>query len=100
MIPKFVMGAPPYSQEQEIKRKGINLSRQTISNWIMIATEDYLAPVYKQMHKEMLTRDVFHADETTLQISHEPGKKPQSDSYMWLYRISGDTDKPIVMYEG
>lgn len=47
----------------------------------------------------MLTRDVFRADETTLQISHEPGKKHQSDSYMWLYRISGDADKHIVMYE-
>ena len=30
---------------------------------------------------------------------HEPDKKPQSDSYMWLYRTSGDTDKPIVLYE-
>lgn len=30
---------------------------------------------------------------------HEPGKTPQSESYMWLYRISGDTDKPIVLYE-
>lgn len=30
---------------------------------------------------------------------HETGKKPQSKSYMWLYRTSSDTDKPIVMYE-
>ena len=30
---------------------------------------------------------------------HEPGKKPQSDSYMWLYCTGGDTDKPIVLYE-
>ena len=26
-------------------------------------------------------------------------KSPQSKSYMWLYRTSGDTDRPIVMYE-
>lgn len=49
--------------------------------------------------KEKLTREVLYADETTLQVLHEPGKKPQSDSYMWLYRTSGDTDKPIVLYE-
>ena len=99
MTQKFVMGSPLYRQEQEINRKGIKLSRQTMSNWILKATEDYLTPVYKQLHKELLTRDVLHADETTLQVLHEPGKKPQSDSYMWLYRTSGDTDKPIVLYE-
>ena len=99
MTQKFVMGCPLYRQEQEINRKGIKLSRQTMSNWILKATEDYLTPVYEQLHKELLTRDVLHADETTLQVLHEPGKKPQSDSYMWLYRTSGDTDKPIVMYE-
>ena len=96
---KFVMGSPLYRQEQELNRKGIHLSRQTMSNWILKATEDYLTPVYEQLHKELLTRDVLHADETTLQVLHEPGKKPQSDSYMWLYRTSGNTDKPIVLYE-
>ena len=99
MTQKFVMGSPLYRQEQEINRKGIHLSRQTMSNWILRATEDYLTPVYGQLHKELLKRDVLHADETTLQVLHEPGKKPQSDSYMWLYRTSGDTDKPIVLYE-
>ena len=99
MTQKFVMGSPLYRQEQEINRKGIKLSRQTMSNWILKSTEDYLAPVYEQLHKELLTRDVLHADETTLQVLHELGKKPQSDSYMWLYRTSGDTAKPIVLYE-
>ena len=99
MTQKFVMGSPLYRQEQEINRKGIQLSRQTMSNWILRATEDYLAPVYEQLHKELLARDVLHADETTLQVLHEPGKTPQSESYMWLYRTSGDTDKPIVLYE-
>ena len=99
MTQKFVMGSPLYRQEQEINRQGIQLSRQTMSNWILKVTEDYLTPVYKQLHKEQLKRDVLHADETTLQVLHEPGKAPQSESYMWLYRTSGDTDKPIVLYE-
>ena len=99
MTQKFVMGSPLYRQEQEMNRKGIHLSRQTMSNWILKATEDYLTPVYEQLHKELLMRDVLHADETTLQVLHEPGNKPQTDSYMWLYRTSGDTDKPIVLYE-
>ena len=99
MTQKFVMGSPLYRQEQELKRQGISLSRQTMSNWILRASESYLTPVYEQLHSELLTRDVLHADETTLQVLHEPGKKPQTESYMWLYRTSGDTDKPIVVYE-
>lgn len=99
MTQKFVMGSPLYRQEQEMNRKGIQLSRQTMSNWILRATEDYLVPVYQRLHEELLKREVLHADETTLQVLHEPGKAPQSDSFMWLYRTSGDTDKPIVLYE-
>lgn len=99
MTQKFVMGSPLYRQEQEINRQGIQLSRQTMSNWILRATEDYLVPVYQRLHEELLKREVLHADETTLQVLHEPGKAPQSDSFMWLYRTSGDTEKPIVLYE-
>ena len=69
------------------------------STWILKATEDYLSPVYEQQHKELLTRDVLYADETALQVLHEPGKAPQSENYMWPYRTSGDADKPIVLYE-
>lgn len=109
MVQKFVMGSPLYRQEQEMKRQGIPLSRQTMSNWILRAAADYLTPVYDALHRELLRREVLHADETTLQVLHEPGKKPQSESYMWLYRTgglsvadSGNSDaseRPIVLYE-
>ena len=99
MTQKFVAATPLYRQEQEMKRQGIPLSRQTMSNWILRAAEDYLTPVYEQLHTELLKREVLHADETELQVLHEPGKAPQSKSYMWLYRTSGDTEQPIVMYE-
>ena len=34
-----------------------------------------------------------------LQVLREPGRAPQSESYMWLYRTGADTDRPIVLYE-
>ena len=46
MTQKFVMGSPLYRQEQELRRQGISLIRQTMSNWILRAAEDYLTPVY------------------------------------------------------
>lgn len=99
MTQKFVMGAPLYRQEQEWKRNGILLSRQTMSNWLLKCTDDYLMPIYDRLHERLVRYEVLHADETTLQVLHEPGKPPQSKSYMWLYRTSGDAGPPIVLYE-
>ncbi|MDR3296080.1 MAG: transposase [Clostridiales Family XIII bacterium] len=51
---KFVMAVPLYRQEQEWSRLGIELSRQTMSNWLIKAAFDWLEPVYDSLH-EMLT---------------------------------------------
>jgi len=99
MAQKFVMGVPLYRQEQEFKRQGILLSRQTLSNWLLKCSEDWLEPIYEQLHRELVRKQVLHADETTLQVLHEPGKSAQSKSYMWIYRTSGDEAHPIVLYE-
>lgn len=99
MTQKFVMGSPLYRQEQEFKYAGIELSRQTMSNWILKASNDWLTPVFETMHAELLKQDILHADETTLQVLHEPGKAAQSKSYLWLYRTGRDASHPIVLYE-
>ncbi len=99
MVQKFAMGVPLYRQEQELRRMGISLSRQTMSNWILKASEDYLKPVWERLHEEMLSREILYADETTLQVLKEPGKSAQAKSYMWLYHTGGDTNKPIVLCE-
>ena len=99
MTQKFVMGSPLYRLEQEMMRQGIPLSRQTMSNWLLWCAEHLLEPVYDQLHEELLKRDVLHADETTLQVLHEPGKTAQSKSFMWLYRTGRDDGVPIVLYE-
>ena len=96
---KFVMGVPLYRQEQEWKRQGLALSRQTMSNWLLRAAGDWLKPLYGQLRERLRQRQVLHADETTLQVLREPEKAAQSKSYMWLYRTGGDTDRPIVLYE-
>lgn len=99
MTQKFVMGIPLYRQEQELQRNGIKLSRQTMSNWLIRVTEDWLEPLYERLREILRSHDVLHADETTLQVLHEPGKTAQSKSYMWLYRTGSDAEHPIVLYE-
>lgn len=99
MVQKFCMASPLYRQEQEWNRAGIKLSRQTMSNWVLWASAHWLKPVYDALHRQLVKLGVLHADETTLQVLHEPGKKAQTKSYMWLYRTSGDTGHAIVLYE-
>ena len=63
-VQKFVMGSPLYRQEQEWNRQGFRISRQTMSNWMLRSTEDWLMPVYDELHKQLLHHDLLHADET------------------------------------
>lgn len=48
---KYVMGSPLYRQTQELERTGVHLFRQTMSNWILRAAENWLKPVYECLHK-------------------------------------------------
>lgn len=99
MTQKYVMGSPLYRQEQEFHRQGLELSRQTMANWLLTSAEKLLAPLYEYLHKKLLQREILHADETTLQVLHEEGRKPQSQSYMWVYRTGSDAEHPIVLYK-
>lgn len=96
---KFVMASPLYRQEQEWKQNGIHLSRQTMSNWLVKASNDWLEPIYEEMKRRLCSHDVLHGDETTLQVLKEPGKTAQSKSYMWLYRTSGEAKNQIILYD-
>jgi len=99
MTQKYVMCSPLYRQEQDWKRQGVALSRQTMANWVIRCAEDWLAPLYERMRRRLLAHEVLHADETVVQVLREPGKTPQSKSTMWLYRTSGDTERHIVLFE-
>lgn len=99
MTQKFVMASPLYRLEQELQRQKVSLSRQTMSNWLLKAEEDWLKPIYDELHRKLLQENVLHGDETTLQVLKEPGKAAQTKSYMWLYRTGGDAEYPIVLYE-
>ena len=97
MVQKFVEGTPLYRQEQSFSRLGFSLSRQTMANW-MLTGATWLTKVYARLKVHLLTRDIAHADETTLQVLHEAGRAAQSPSYMWLYR-SGRDGPAIVLFE-
>lgn len=98
MYQKYVNAMPLYRQEKDWERLGIELTRSTMANWVIRCSEDYLYPIIKYLKEEILERDIISCDESPLQVLKEDGKKPQSKSYMWLYR-SSDDGPPIVLYD-
>jgi transposase len=96
---KYGNGMPLYRIEQDLKYKGVNLSRQTISNWIIYCAETFLSGIYALLITYLLLEFVLHADETTLQVLHEKGKTAAQKSYEWIYRTSGFASHKIVIYE-
>jgi transposase len=96
---KYSQGLPLYRLEKGFSYDGVNISRQTMANWIIKCCELYLEPVYKLLISFLLTQKFLHADETTVQVLREDGRTPQSKSYEWVYRSSGCAEKKIVIYE-
>ena len=99
MYQKYVNSVPLYRQEKDWEQIGIALSRATMANWIIRCSEDYLIPVTEHLQKLLLKRDIIHCDETPVQVLKEDGKKPQTKSYMWLYRTGNDAKEPIILYD-
>jgi len=98
MYQKFCNAMPLYRQEQDLKRMGIQISRQTMANWV-IAGAKLLQPLYEKMHEILLKESILHADETPLEVLCEPNRPAITKSYMWLYRTGKHTDTPIVLYD-
>jgi len=96
---KYVLALPLHRQEQEFERLGIPISRQTMANWAIYSSEHYFSLMFKLMQEELLKNDILHADETTLMVLREDGRKAKDRSYVWLYRTSGDTLRPVVLYD-
>lgn len=99
MYQKYVNSMPLYRQEKDWEQLGLALSRTTMANWVIRCSQDWLAPVVEFQKKELLKRDIIHCDETPVQVLKEPGKAPQTKSYMWLYRSGKDDGSPIVLYD-
>lgn len=93
---KFVDGLPFYRQEAIHAREGIDLSRQTMSGWV-IQLHERLTPLMAAMKQLLYQGPVIYIDETRLQVLNEPGRENTQVSYMWVYG-GGAPDKPVIWY--
>lgn len=96
---KYCKAVPLTRLEKDLKAKGVNLSGTTMANWIIMASRRWVKPVWEQMHKELVASSVIHADETVVQVLHEPGKKAKTDSRMWVYCNGKINDHSNILFE-
>lgn len=98
MYSKYVMGLPLYRLEKDFLRMDAPINRTTMASWIIYCATRYLDPMYGHFHRQLLARSFLMADETPIQVLKEPGRKPQSKSYVWLVRTGEDGGHPIILY--
>ena len=91
---KYVDGLPLYRQAATFARMGLELDRTTQANWMM-KCGSLIQPLINLIHEHMLEQPVLHMDETRVQVLDEPGRKPQSQSHMWVIRSTG---RPAVLF--
>lgn len=96
---KYTNAVPLYRQEQEFARNDVNISRQTMANWVITTTERYISLVYDRMKEEILKSPVIHADETPVMVTKD-GREGMHKNYMWVYRSGNMCEaEQAVLYE-
>jgi transposase len=100
---KYQDALPLYRQEKIFNRHGVELTRQTLANWI-IKSSQALDLVLELMERALRAGPVILMDETTVQVNKEDGKQASSKSYMWIRRALAPPDednrygKDITLY--
>jgi transposase len=93
---KFEFALPFYRQEKRLSHIGVHIPRATLSGFA-IRTGIACKPLYELLVRHIQSGSLINADETTVQVLNEPGRKPQDKSYMCVY-LGGASDKRGVVF--
>jgi transposase len=96
---KYLLALPLNRQEQEFQRLGINISKQTMANWMIYSSSHWLILIYNLLKEALVTRDILHSDDTSLQVIKENGRKASQKSHMWIYRTAAFDPEAIVLFD-
>jgi transposase len=95
-VSKFVDALPLYRQEQQFLRLGLDISRGTLANWMLLVGMA-CSRLFDLLLEDILAGPVINMDETEVQVLREPGRANTAKSYMWVCR-GGPPDKPGVIF--
>lgn len=95
---KYFEKVPLYRYEKLLENEGIYISRSTMANWTISASENYLEPVYERLREHLIKQRIIHGDETPFQVLKEDGKSAKSKSYMWHFTSAAVEPRQISLY--
>lgn len=98
IVSKYVDHLPLYRQESMLQRLKVDIVRSTMSHWVLRCAE-LLSPLVEELKKDIRHSRYVQADETSLQVLNEPGKKNQSKSFLWAYRAIGPPIGVVIVFE-
>ena len=99
---KYANAVPLDRQSRAFRSNGINIATNTMANWVIKSSEDYLSLVYDRLHSLIHDSHVIHADETPVKVMNIDGNnvKNGKKTYMWVYRNqTSNGSRPIVLYD-
>jgi len=97
-VSKYQFAIPLYRQVEMATANNVPLNRTTLAN-LMMDLGDRLVPLHQYMREELLTQQLIHADETTVQVLKEPGRRPEQKSYLWVYRSGAKAQHQVVVFD-
>lgn len=99
---KYVNVLPLERQSRAYKTNGINLSTNTMANWVIKSCDYYLSLIYDRLHEQIYNSKVIHADESpvkTMWIDNAKIKNGKK-TFMWVYRNRQTRGThPIVLFD-
>ncbi len=99
---KYVNALPLDRQSRAYKCNCINLSTNTMANWVIKSCEYYLSLIYDRLHEDIYDSKIIHADETpvkTMRIDNAKIKNGKK-TWMWVYRNRPSRfGYPIVLFD-
>lgn len=80
---KFADALPFYRQTKIFERIGVNISRSTMSQWMIHAAKS-CKPLIAMLYDHLRAGEIINMDETPVQVLRESERSNTSKSYMWL----------------
>lgn len=100
MYGKFINALPYYRQEKDFENQfGVKIGRGTMAHWTIYCAQNYFLPMVGYFHRLLTKRKFVAGDETPIQVLKEADRRPQSKSYVWLFRSGDDGLNPIIIYQ-
>lgn len=99
---KYANALPLERQSKAFKCNGINLSTNTMANWVIRSSEMYFSLLYDRLHESLYEHKVLHADETPVKVMRIDNQKIENgkESRMWVYRNNPKlSNHPVVLFE-